>query len=76
MKESDLVEQRQVKALKLFGVELQGQSRRLSTETLQLLDEVPALGQRYPSASPAHLDAGLGRRLFTNRGDQSVVLDF
>lgn len=71
-----LVEQSQVEALELFGVELHGQSRGLSCETLQLLDEVPALSQRYSSPSPTHLDAGLWWRLLTNRGNQAVVLDF
>lgn len=71
-----LVKQCQVKALELFRVEFHGQRRSLSCETLQLLDEVPALGQRYTSPPPTHLDAGLWWKLLTNRGNQAVILDF
>lgn len=71
-----LVEQCQLKAMELFRVELHGQRRSLSCEALQLLDEVPALGQRYASPPPTHLDAGLWRKLLTDRGNQPVILDF
>lgn len=65
-----------MKALELFGVELHGQRRSLSCETLQLLDEVPALGQRYTAPPPTHLDAGLWLKLLTNRSNQAVILEF
>lgn len=71
-----LVKQSQVKALELFGVELHRQTRSFSCETLQLLDEVSALGQRYSSPSPTHFDAGLRWRLLTNRGNQAIIFDF
>lgn len=61
-----LVEQSQLKALKLFGVEFHGQSWSFSCEALQLLDEVPALGQRNTSTSPTHLYARLWHRLLTD----------
>lgn len=65
-----------MKALKLFWVELHRQGRGLSCETLQLLDEVPAMGQKYTSAPPTHFDASLWRWLFTNRGNKAIILDF
>lgn len=71
-----LVEQSQMKALELFSVELHGQRGSIPREALQLLDEVPALGQRYTSPTPTHLDAGLWCKLLTDRGNQSVVLNF
>lgn len=76
IRQAYLVEQCQVKALELFGVELHGQSWSLSCKTLQLLNEVPALGQRYTSPPPTDLCAGLWWRLLTNQGNQAVVLDF
>lgn len=73
---ADLVKECQVEALELFRVELQGWRRGIAGETLKLLDEVSALGQRDPSAPPPYLDAGLGRRLLSDGGDQAVGLHF
>lgn len=64
-----LVEQCQMKTLELLGVELHGQGGTISCQALQLLDEVPAVRQRDAATPPTHLDAGLWRRLLTNRGN-------
>lgn len=65
-----------MKALELFGVQLHRQRGSVPCEALQLLDEIPALGQGNASASPAHLDSSLRRKLLSNRGNQTVILDF
>lgn len=65
-----------MKALELFRVKLQGQRGTISRETLQLLDEIPAMGKRNSSPSPTHLDSSLRRKLLANRGNQTIILDF
>lgn len=71
-----LVEHCQVEGLEFFRVELHRQRGAVPCEALQLLDEIPALGQGKTSASPSHLDSSLCRKLLANRGDQTVILNF
>lgn len=65
-----------MEALELFRVELHGHGGPVPGQTLQLLDEVPAMGKRDSSPSPTHLDSSLLRKLLANRGDKTIVLDF
>lgn len=71
-----LIEHRQMKALELFRVKLHGQRGAVPRETLQLLDEIPAMGKRNSSPSPTHLDSSLRWKLLANRGNQTIIFYF